>query len=148
MFDSLTDLNLEKKIVSALASDADLIPDAMAKIRPEHFTDSFCRSVFELIGRMYREGLAVDVLTVADRGKGLFLGQGVSWLQSEYILPSTFNYFADKLIRQHRQQKLHELGKTILSEVAADTEPDTIAGTVEKSLFEITTEKELALIEQ
>jgi replicative DNA helicase len=135
----MIDYELEQLVLGSMCQGSDCLTLGMARLNKGHFDKPIHKAVFELMKTMYEANKKIDVLTVAQEGKELLSGSGVSWLMiKEAFVPSgTFSALADKLNKLYEYRCLSNMAVKVIDRVREGMEPQDITAEIESSIFTV-----------
>ena len=121
----------ENSVLGVLIAEAEVnAAEVFSRVKPEDFVTGISRSIFETCREMYRQGDAIDPLTV----KAACGTEYMAWLKElEQITPSSryCTAYVDKLLELSKRYRLQKLFREALDQNLAGVPMEELIGKVE-----------------
>lgn len=121
----------ENSVLGVLIAEAEVnAAEVFSRVKPEDFVTGISRSIFETCREMYRQGDAIDPLTV----KAACGTEYMAWIKElEQITPSSryCSAYVDKLLELSKRYRLQKLFREALDQNLAGVPMEELIGKVE-----------------
>lgn len=121
----------ENSVLGVLIAEAEVnAAEVFSRVKPEDFVTGISRSIFETCREMYRQGDAIDALTV----KAACGTEYMAWIKElELITPSSryCSAYVDKLLELSKRYRLQKLFREALDQNLAGVPMEELIGKVE-----------------
>ena len=121
----------ENSVLGVLIAEAEVnAAEVFSRVKPEDFVTGISRSIFETCREMYRQGDAIDGMTV----KAACGTEYMAWLKElEQITPSSryCSAYVDKLLELSKRYRLQKLFREALDQNLAGVPMEELIGKVE-----------------
>lgn len=121
----------ENSVLGVLIAEAEVnAAEVFSRVKPEDFVTGISRSIFETCREMYRQGDAIDPLTV----KAACGTEYMDWIRElEQITPSSryCSAYVDKLLELSKRYRLQKLFREALDQNLAGVPMEDLIGKVE-----------------
>ena len=138
----------EQSVLGSMLLDMQCIPDVMSLCKADDFYIDRHRELFNTVTELYNLGKPIDIVTLKDqltlRGSFESVG-GLSFImETMNIVPTTRNvkHYAKIVSEKSMLRKLIKISEDVAEQCyRGDEEPDTIVGTAEQSIIELSQEQ-------
>lgn len=140
----MLDLDTEAKVLNAMCSFTDCLDLGMIEVKPEYFSESLNRHIFQTMKGMYVDGKAVTLNTVYEQLKATLAKNHTRWLfiDQSFCSSAEFKVYVRKLADLLKRRRLHSVAQSIVSGVNNGDDTAELLATVQNDVYAISLESE------
>lgn len=138
----MLDLDTEAKVLNAMCSFQECLDLGVIEIKPEYFSESLNRRIFQEIKAMYSDSKAVTLNTVYEQMKGILTKNHTRWMfvNQAFCSSAEFKAYVQKLADLLKRRRLHSVAQSIVNGVNSGKETNELLAAVQNDVYAISLE--------
>lgn len=140
----MLDLDTEAKVLNAMCSFSDCLDVGIIEIKPDYFSDSLNRQIFQAMKSMYADSKAVTLNTVYEQMKPILTKNHTKWMfvDQSFCSAAEFKVYVRKLADLLKRRRLHSIAQSIVNGINNGHNTTELLAAVQNDTYAISLETE------